>query len=143
MTPRDVSTRLLRGLAPVVVAMAVGCYDAPKPLCGFRCGPADECPEDYTCGPQRYCRLDGSPEDLVCPASEDGQPYSPRVVSQSPKMGGVIDPLDKVVVVFDVPVKNVSVTSFRVQASAAGPVPDAQVMYYLGSNSAELVVPNG
>lgn len=32
-----------------VLAMLGGCYDAPKPVCGFYCGPGYTCPDDYSC----------------------------------------------------------------------------------------------
>ena len=52
----------------VLLALALlGCYDVPKPACGFRCGPSGACPEDYTCDPSDgRCHLNGAPPSLVC-----------------------------------------------------------------------------
>ena len=41
------------------------CYDLPRPVCGFRCGALGECPEDYTCGDDSRCHLNGS-APMVC-----------------------------------------------------------------------------
>jgi len=51
-----------------LLSLAVpGCYDVPRPQCGFRCGPNEACPEDYTCNPaDGRCHLNGSPPSLVC-----------------------------------------------------------------------------
>lgn len=48
-----------------------GCYDLPTPACGFRCGPAGECPADYTCNSfDGRCHLNGSDPNLVCATPE-------------------------------------------------------------------------
>jgi hypothetical protein len=43
-----------------------GCYDVPRPDCGFRCGPDQACPEGYTCAAEGRCHRNGSPPSLVC-----------------------------------------------------------------------------
>jgi hypothetical protein len=50
----------------LVLAMTAACYDEPRPVCGFRCGPAQECPESYTCAADGRCHLNGSDPNLVC-----------------------------------------------------------------------------
>jgi hypothetical protein len=67
---------MIRGRRRLRLALAVGallslalpgCYDVPRPECGFRCGPDEACPEDYTCNPSDgRCHLDGAPPSLVC-----------------------------------------------------------------------------
>jgi hypothetical protein len=48
------------------------CYDVPQPACGFRCGPAGECPTDYTCNSaDDRCHLNGSPA-MVCGVPDGG-----------------------------------------------------------------------
>jgi hypothetical protein len=56
---------MLRG---ALLSLALlGCYDVPRPECGFRCGPSEACPEDYTCnGADGRCHLNGSSPQLVC-----------------------------------------------------------------------------
>ena len=50
----------------LVLAMTAACYDEPRPACGFRCGPAQECPESYTCANDGRCHLNGTDPNLVC-----------------------------------------------------------------------------
>ncbi|HEU0036508.1 MAG TPA: hypothetical protein VFQ53_38110 [Kofleriaceae bacterium] len=55
-----------------LVGLVPGCYDLPKPACGFRCGPAGECPEDYACNAEDgRCHLSGSPA-MVCGTIDAG-----------------------------------------------------------------------
>ncbi|HWO18436.1 MAG TPA: hypothetical protein VNO30_06655 [Kofleriaceae bacterium] len=61
-----------------------GCYDVPKPQCGFRCGPDESCPEGYTCNrADGRCHRDGAPPSLVC-GTVDAQ-----VAPDAPKDGGI------------------------------------------------------
>lgn len=61
--------RLLVALGALLGLALPACYDVPRPQCGFRCGPDQACPEDYTCNPSDgRCHLDGSPASLVCGA---------------------------------------------------------------------------
>lgn len=58
--------------APPALALP-GCYDVPRPPCGFRCGPSEACPEDYTCDPSDgRCHLNGSSPQLVCATVDAG-----------------------------------------------------------------------
>jgi hypothetical protein len=64
--------RLGFGLALGLLGSGPACYDLPKPECGFRCGPNDACPEDYTCSASDgRCHLNGSPPTLVCSSPAD------------------------------------------------------------------------
>src|SRR5829696_5677668 len=119
MTARDVSSRLLLTIALV----AVGCYDVPKPDCGFRCGPAGACPSDYTCGADDHCRLNGSSPDIVCARPDAATPidaYSPGVVFASPSPNTTVSPTTNLLVRFDVDVIGVSATSFTVVTTSTG-----------------------
>jgi hypothetical protein len=93
---------MLAHLAPVALAasLLVGCYDVPKPACGFACGPNGECPADYTCNAaDGQCHLNGSSPSLVCgmidagagddaiDAPDDLDP--PTIVSVVPEDGAV------------------------------------------------------
>lgn len=53
-------------LAAALAVLAVGCYDEPRPVCGFFCGPSSACPADYECGAEGRCRLVGAPASTVC-----------------------------------------------------------------------------
>jgi len=49
------------------------CYDVPQPACGFRCGPAGECPADYTCSTlEPRCHLAGTDPAMRCDTVDDG-----------------------------------------------------------------------
>lgn len=112
MTARDVSSRLLLAFA----LAAVGCYDVPKPDCGFRCGPDQACPADYTCRLDGLCLLNGLPELHDCKTDRPTpDAYSPAVIS-GPM--GTVDPSANVRVVFDVDVTGVTTTSFTIRASS-------------------------
>lgn len=75
------------GLAALVLGGVLSisaCYDVPTPACGFRCGPAGECPDDYTCNMQiGRCILNGSTPicggvpDAGVDADEDAPPDVP------------------------------------------------------------------
>lgn len=64
----------LRLVLGALVSLALpACYDVPKPLCGFRCGPSQACPEDYTCEvSDGRCHLIGAPDSLVCGTTDGG-----------------------------------------------------------------------
>jgi hypothetical protein len=52
------------GALALTLAMAAaafaGCFSPQQPACAFSCGPAGECPADYTCGADDLChRNDG------------------------------------------------------------------------------------
>ena len=50
----------------VAFAAGLGCYRAPKPACGFFCGPDGACPADYMCAHDGRCHLNTAPASLVC-----------------------------------------------------------------------------
>lgn len=71
-------------LALALPGAGVGCYDVPKPQCGFRCGPDESCPEGYTCNEaDGRCHLDGSPPSLVCGTVDAA------IAPDAPKDGGI------------------------------------------------------
>jgi hypothetical protein len=112
-------------LAPIVVG---GCYDVPKPACGFRCGPAAACPADYTCAADDHCHLNGTPASLSCPlldAGVDAEPGLPQVIKRVP-----LDKEENVATsttlraVFNKPVTGVSSSSFTLLLrDSSTPVP--------------------
>src|SRR5688572_11065056 len=128
MTP-DVS-RLRLSMA--IALFVVGCYDAPKPQCGFRCGPAQECPEGYACGADNRCRAEGTADDLIC-ATPDGGPtadaYSPNATLAYPLPGMLLNPIDGIYVEFDVNVVNVSATTFTITLAGTATPVDGTVSY--------------
>jgi hypothetical protein len=100
----------------------VGCYEPPKPDCGFRCGPNLACPSDYTCASDNRCHLDGSPTNLNCVTPDSGpgpDAYSPNVHLLFPLQGLDPNPADAVVVEFDVDVAGVDTGSFTVNATGS------------------------
>jgi hypothetical protein len=55
----------------VAAAVVAGCFSPQQPACAFSCGPAGECPTDYTCGGDGLChRDDGVGQCLLAP--QDG-----------------------------------------------------------------------
>ena len=58
----------------LVLLVTTACYDEPRPACGFRCGPAAECPGGYTCAVDGRCHLNGSDPGLVCGAVDAAVP---------------------------------------------------------------------
>jgi len=50
------------------------CYDVPRPDCGFQCGPADECPDGYSCARDQRCHRLGAPTALVCDTFDAAMP---------------------------------------------------------------------
>jgi hypothetical protein len=65
---------------PMFGLIISACYTAPKPECGFVCGPSGECPADYACASDRRCHLNGTPASLVCAidAGVDARPVDAR-----------------------------------------------------------------
>lgn len=47
-------------------AIIAACYEIPRPACGFLCGPADACPDGYSCAADMYCHRNDTPSDLMC-----------------------------------------------------------------------------
>ncbi|HRC55445.1 MAG: hypothetical protein IPI49_13375 [Myxococcales bacterium] len=61
---------LSRGAITSLAALTLtsGCFDEPRPECGFACGTGDTCPPDYVCGGDKRCRLKSAPS-AVCPGA--------------------------------------------------------------------------
>ncbi|MBA3393821.1 MAG: Ig-like domain-containing protein [Deltaproteobacteria bacterium] len=128
MTRRSVSRGTILGLSVGLVLMLGvalgGCYGPPKPDCGFRCGPAQACPADYTCGNDNRCHLNGSSPTLQCGTADasvadaPSEMYSPRVILISPGRGESEVGFDRPILAgFDVDVMGVSELSFLVSAT--------------------------
>jgi hypothetical protein len=70
------------GVASIVAlgggAIISACYSPPQPVCGFVCGPAGLCPDDYTCQADSRCHLNGAPM-MACDMIDAGP--SPEFVS--------------------------------------------------------------
>jgi hypothetical protein len=110
----------------VVIGLGLtGCYDVPKPACGFQCGANLECPDDYTCTRGR-CILDGSPLDISCPGIDAGFPTDapetidanepPRLVSRSPGINeDDVAITTTISIAFNEPVNGIDASSFLVQ----------------------------
>lgn len=119
MTP-DVSHLRLS----MAIALLAGCYDPPQPQCGFRCGPASECPSGYVCGSDNHCRTEGTPESVVC-ATPDAAPFpdvgdpAPVIAEVMPAANATGVAVDVVIAVrFSEPVTNVSPTTFTLSSGA-------------------------
>jgi hypothetical protein len=69
---------MIRGLLGLILWLPLpACYDVPRPQCGFRCGPDEACPEDYTCNPSDgRCHLNSAPPSLVCATVDAATPPS-------------------------------------------------------------------
>jgi hypothetical protein len=53
-------------IAAALLALAAGCYETPRPVCAFRCGPAEACPEGYRCGGDGQCHLEVNGNLAAC-----------------------------------------------------------------------------
>ncbi len=69
---------LLGNLLGLCALGLAGCFDAPRPECGFSCGSNAACPDGYVCGGNSRCRLP-SVEDSDCPGRADAGPDGPPV----------------------------------------------------------------
>ncbi len=116
----------------ILVALT-GCYDLPKPECGFACGPAGECPSSYACNAAvDRCQLVGSSPSCdranVDAGVLDTQSdfTAPRVITQAPPPNAMdVGLAVRVHVQFDEPVMGYSDSTFRVShlgLDEAGPV---------------------
>ena len=55
------------------LSVTPGCYDVPQPVCGFFCGSAGACPDDYTCNASdNRCHLNGSAPTTCLPLIDGG-----------------------------------------------------------------------
>ncbi len=105
----------MASLRLIACALALAaCYDVPRPECGFQCGPADECPDGYSCLGNR-CRLD-SDRQFSCPEIEDpsiADTTPPAVMARAPSPGEIDVALDThILVTFDEEVTGVDETTF-------------------------------
>ena len=88
-SPRNLGAKVRARMRQGIVFMAValsglftsGCYDTPRPACGFACSSSGACPSGYVCGAGNRCRLPSVPdsrcvEDL--PAEADAMPIDAR-----------------------------------------------------------------
>ena len=113
----------MRSWLACLVALAAGCYDPPKPECGFVCGPQGACPTGYTCQTRdNRCHRDGTdgPCESVLDGSVDGSgdTTSPTVVDRTPDDGATGVAVDASVgAFFDEDVSGVAESSFFVQQS--------------------------
>jgi hypothetical protein len=73
------ASKLLVMLLASCTAALAGCYNKFEPACGFRCGPAGACPDDYTCAPDDNCHKNGTPSAMLCgiDAAVDAPPDAP------------------------------------------------------------------
>lgn len=80
-----------------VLGVLAGCYDVPKPVCGFYCGPEATCPDDYACQRGR-CILNSAlatldPDDLgaSCELVDAGVPPQDVETFDTPVGPTVVD----------------------------------------------------
>lgn len=60
------------GVAVATSLAMAGCYSVPQPDCGFFCGAAGQCPDDYTCSTtDNRCHLNGS-DPRMCGSHDAG-----------------------------------------------------------------------
>jgi Bacterial Ig-like domain len=119
-----------------------GCYDLPKPVCGFRCGPSAACPARFTCAADGFCHADGTSQS--CPVID----AAPEPIDRAPSLQQIIpahDALDvsietRVVATFTEAVLDVSASTFTLFPSddTAHPV-SALVTYDPVTNTARLI----
>jgi Bacterial Ig-like domain len=77
------------GMAVAASLAMVGCYSVPQPACGFFCGSAGECPDDYTCNTaDNRCHLDGS-KPQTCSTHDAGPIDAPDAPPDVPNDGNV------------------------------------------------------
>lgn len=134
----------------LALAIASGCYRPMQPACGFICGPAAACPDDYTCNsrdsrchrndtsPTMLCQrlIDaGPPHDMRVPRGEGGDTEDPTVVEKSPpNLSNNVSVGTTVIVVFSEDVINVNAATLFVEQD--GTQVPARVHYDAGSDVA-------
>lgn len=122
----------------LVLAVIAGCYDAPKPACGFRCGPSAACPADYACADDGLCHLAGAP---VTPcgvdAGLDAFDFWPFILSVSPVEDATGVAIDVTPAVrFTEQVTGVSATSFTLARMDDGSPVTGTVTYDTATRTA-------
>lgn len=109
------------------------CYSPTQPACGFRCGPSDQCPNDYVCASDGWCHRNGTPDSTSCgfdAAPDTAQPIDaappdadvtpPQVFAITPADGAMdVAVTETVRVEFDEPVNGVDNGSFVLGANSA------------------------
>lgn len=89
-----------QGLAPVLVALVAlsglwtaGCYETPRPDCGFTCGKDGACPDGYVCGAANRCRLPSVPDSQCTSATPgmgaDAMPADAAPTQDAPRDAGI------------------------------------------------------
>lgn len=115
------------------LALMAACYSPTQPACGFRCGPSDQCPDDYFCAGDGWCHRSGTPDSMACafdaapdtPQPIDAPPVDadvtpPHVFSIAPVDGATDVPVAETVrVQFDEPVSGISTTTFTLATTSA------------------------
>jgi len=74
----------MRALLAVALALGAGCYNEPRPVCGFFCGPNASCPDDYSCNAEGRCVLVGTPASTVCAGLDASVDAPPDMVDAPP-----------------------------------------------------------
>jgi hypothetical protein len=67
--------------------LTAGCYDTPRPACGFACGSDRACPGGYVCGEGNRCRLPSVPDSQCVesmPAGADDMPVDAMPIDAAP-----------------------------------------------------------
>jgi hypothetical protein len=130
----------VRLCAVAVLALLVGCYDVPTPVCGFSCVQESECPDGYTCNSSdRFCHLNGSL--TTCPGHEDLDSQAPFVASVTPNPGLSFDPTSVIIVRFSEEVTGVNSDSFFARTSTGEAIDT--IVTPLGSANYELTASLG
>ncbi len=57
---------MFAALPAMTGALLTGCYDTPRPTCGFTCGANGACPDGYSCNGFGRCQVTSAAED-ECP----------------------------------------------------------------------------
>ena len=132
----------------LTLGILVGCYDLPKPECGFACGPASECPSDYTCNTAvNRCQLVGTTPscaaavdagtDTRTDTGDDVTP--PTVVAMVPAANALGVPITTAITaMFSEPVDNIS--SLTMTLESGGIAVPADVAYSPSSLTATLLL---
>jgi hypothetical protein len=54
------ATVLLGALALSASILSPGCFSVDEPICAYKCGTGNICPDDYTCMDDGYCHKNGT-----------------------------------------------------------------------------------
>ena len=133
----------------LAITALAACYSTPQPDCGFLCGPAGECPDNYQCGSDNVCHRAGSPASLVCGVDAavdsprpDADVTPPTLTSSTPAANATgVAASSAITIVFSEPVIGVDTSTFRVDAAGSaigGPVTSSSPTTYTFTPSAPL-----